>query len=636
MSSHTLLNERLRQASEVIILGMACLSPWAIGAVDAWAQLILYGGLVIPMILGLLNVGRSGWARRLFCGPSLALAGLAPLALLQAIPLSSGVLKTIAPSTYSWKAGLAPAVPQRVRGDSGPPVRPPASSLSQDPDASLRFDGYYYSHAEDKHLQMLTEGGGVGLVLAFVALVTIGRLGRRALIAAPTSRDRAMVLGALAGGLVLLIQCLSDFPLHIPGVAVTAVVLPAHLCRLGLEARPRETVGETRPARVGPLLGGLAMIGLSVALIVQGTRLARAEALVRSVGLPFSGALMPTIDFARQGDAELNHIRTALEEALRLRPGWAEGHLRLGTTLLGLYSNLAAQWLVKFQEEKNPEAVAILSDPLWLHGVVHSAKAEQLGANGGILDHEPVRDYLVPAARCFLEARRCSPDLAVSHARLAALDYLIAGGETTSVHAARTLRLTGYDQTVLTLAGDTAAQAGDLDLAARCWQKSLRIYQPGWKEIAIAASMVLSPEQILKKVLPPGGHYPLLLADQLSTAPEWRDARKLFLTAALDRLHDDDLSPTERIWIEAQIRARLDERDQARKLMTDALVAGPIHPEWREEFIDWLVSWGDVEEAARQARIGLTLHPDHPGIQRALKSALDAYAKGPATTASQK
>jgi hypothetical protein len=46
--------------------------------------------------------------------------------------------------------------------------------------------------------------------------------------------------------------------------------------------------------------------------------------------------------------------------------------------------------------------------------------------------------------------------------------------------------------------------------------------------------------------------------------------------------------------------------------------------------------WGDVEEASRQARIGLTLHPDHPGIRRALQSALDAYARGAPATASQK
>ena len=58
------------------------------------------------------------------------------------------------------------------------------------------------------------------------------------------------------------------------------------------------------------------------------------------------------------------------------------------------------------------------------------------------------------------------------------------------------------------------------------------------------------------------------------------------------------------------------------------MLADSDHPDWREAFIDWLIAWGDFEEASRQARIGLTLHPDHPGIQRASKSALDAFAQG--------
>src|SRR5204863_5870750 len=108
----------------------------------------------------------------------------------------------------------------------------------------------------------------------------------------------------------------------------------------------------------------------------------------------------------------------------------------------------------------------------------------------------------------------------------------------------------------------------------------------------------------------------------------------LCLRTALERLPDEQGTPIERLWLEAQIRARMDQRERARKLMAEALVAEPLHPEWRTEFIDWLIAWGDVEEASRQARIGLTLHPDHPGIQRASQSALDAFAGGNAPTAS--
>jgi O-antigen ligase/tetratricopeptide (TPR) repeat protein len=866
------LRARLRHACELLILAMAVFSPWAIGAVDAWAQLILDSSLIVLVILGLATAPRRDWARRLLCMPSLALGGLGLLALVQALPLPSAVERTIAPATYAWRAGLAPAVPQSVAGDSSPAVRPPAPTLSHDPDASLRtaaqlaaswllfqavlglgrgagslrlfglvtvanaslmtlfsivqaltwsgkiygiravtervgwltggpfvchnhlaaylnlafgmalgfflvtiqefprggkkrrrserhsavllagyaagviaagivlsnsrggflamlistvvtililrpgsirvgsslgmmlavtavfliatgtaspfqrlasvidpkdpnhagvtsrlqvwgvalrtwrafpfwgtglgsfpaatapfyddhdqFGNTYFSHAESDYLQMLTEGGVVGAALTVLALAAIARLAGRARNAANTPPERALVLGAMAGGLALLLQCLSDFPLHIPGVAITGVILTAHLCRLGLEANEQgqPAAAESRPARIGPLACGLAMVGLGGIICLEGVRLARAEALVRSVGLPFPGSQMPTVDVQRASNDELKRVRTALEAALRQRPDWAEGHLWLGSVMLGLYSNLAAEWIGEHQEEKDAETTAVLSNPLWLHGVVHSSSAEELAEDGGLLGHEPIRDDLVPATRCFLEARRCSPDLAVTHARLATLDYLVERGESTSEHAARALRSTGYDHAVLLLAGQAAAQAGDLNLAARCWRKALSIHGEVWTEIATAAASLMSPEQVLEQVLPPGGRYPLLFAEELYSDPESRDARVMFLKAALRRLPDDTtLSPVERLWLESQARARLDERDQARALMARALTAEPNHPDWREEYINRLLEWGDVEEASRQARIGRTLHPDHPGIQRAADLALEAFARG--------
>jgi tetratricopeptide (TPR) repeat protein len=475
----------------------------------------------------------------------------------------------------------------------------------------------------------LTEGGLVGIGLALVAAAAIARFGRRALDAGTGARARALMLGALSCGLALLIQCLSDFPLHVPGVAVSAVVIAAHLCRLGLEARGSEPAAELRRARWAPLVGAFGMVVLSGLLVQAGLRLARAEALVRSVGLPFPGALMPTVDSGRATAAELRRTRGTLEAALRLRPNWAEGHLRLGAVLLGLYSNLAQEWVEQFQDEKDPETNAILTDPLWLHHVVHSATAEDLAEVGGVLDHEPVRAFLVPAARCFLEARRCSPDLALTHARLAELDYLIDHGESTAVHAARALSRGGYDHRVLILAGQAAAQAGALELAAHCWRKSLSIHQEEWTQIVLTAATVMTPDQILEKVLPPGGQLPILVADLLYADPEWRAARETFLRAGAARAaRDPALSPAERLWVEGQARARLGEREAARKLMTEALIAEPSQPDWRVELIDHLMAWGDFEEASRQARVGSALNPEHPGIQRALNSTLDALARG--------
>ncbi len=112
--------------------------------------------------------------------------------------------------------------------------------------AMLRFygdlRGRFLSHAENEYVQALTEGGVVGLALVLLALGSVVALGRRALREAPDPRQRAPILGALFGVVALAVHCLCDFPMHIPAVAVPAVVLSAHLARLGLDA----------PARAGP------------------------------------------------------------------------------------------------------------------------------------------------------------------------------------------------------------------------------------------------------------------------------------------------------------------------------------------------------------------------------------------------
>ena len=282
---------------------------------------------------------------------------------------------------------------------------------------------------------MLVEGGVVGLGLALLALASIARLGLRARGAAASPHARILVLGGLFGCLALAVQSLSDFPLHIPGVAVNAVILCAHLCRLGLEARRTGSdPGSVAPRAIPAGLVHLTMIGLGLTTSVHGFRLARVEARIAGAGLPLPGTRMPTADRGDFARDDLERMRAALERALRDRPDWAEGYLRLGGILLSLYEQTAREWINESQEVE-PANRALLADYLWLHGVVHASGDDRRATADGLLEHEPIRRYLVPAARCFLEARRCCPVLALSHARLASLDYLLERGEPVRVHA---------------------------------------------------------------------------------------------------------------------------------------------------------------------------------------------------------
>jgi O-antigen ligase/tetratricopeptide (TPR) repeat protein len=853
---------RGKWASEGIVLGVACLAPWAFGSVDAWAELALEASIAVLTILRAF-VGRdASRGRRPICIPSLAIGGLALLGVAQTIPLPTAVLKAIAPGIAETRTRLVPDSPASVVGDTGAPIAPPLATLSLVPElsahtaaqlaaawllfqcvlglgggyASLRrfgiamvincsllalfsiaqalswggkiygvrttaigngwytggpfvchnhlaaylnlglgfalgfllarsrhgvdrqgrpagigrnlvyayaaglivvgivgshsrggflamvtaavttfavlklgtgrsrlaliavltmslgflaamgsasplarlgtifeagttglngraevweaaaraghidplfgtglgtfaaaatpyFErdhGVFFSHAENEYLQIFVEGGLLGLVLAGLCLFAIAKLGMAALAAAPTSRDRSAVTGSLFGCLALCVQSLGDFPLHIPGVSVAAVITSAHLCRLGLAARSttRDAGEAPQRPRVLRAVAGAAMIGLGLLLVRHGITQAMAEASVAGAGLPLPGATMTDSGIERLDPAEAGRRRAALEAALRSRPDWFEGHLRLGMTLLSLYQGEAERWLAATTPD--PKDVSSLADPLRLHAVVHSDRLGEPDAVRQALEFEPVRLYLVPAARSFLEARRCCPVSALAHARLGSLDYLLSPAETASAHSERALRLAGFDGRVADLAARVAAQVGDLDLAARCWRRAFEIgvADSDWLGVARAVASALSSGQILEQVLSDSGKDSLRFACRIYTGPGNKTVRDQFLAAALERLARDTLLPAaDRFWFEGQAEAWSGHPDVARDRMGKALALDAARGEWRAEYVYWLMSWGDLAEAHRQARIGAAIDPRGKVTRRALKSAVDSLAR---------
>jgi O-antigen ligase len=486
--------------------------------------------------------------------------------------------------------------------------------------------GAFAARAENEYLDLLVEGGVVGIGLALTALVSIARSGWRALIAAPSPCQRALVRGALFSLVTLGVHSLGDFALHIPGVAITAVILSAHLCRLGLQDHDeRHRVRPTFLRRSGSGLVGLAMAVLSLVLVVHRSTSAHVEAVLGAAGLPFPGTTMPTEGHKLPRDVDLEQQRIALEHVLRHRPDWTEAHLRLGMTYLYLYQWAAADLIG--DEVKDPIEKAILTDPLWMLSVVHSRETGQSHTAEELLEHEPIRLYLVPAAREFLEARRCCPVTALAHAKLASLHYLLERGDPASTYAERAVQLAGSDDRVTTYTGRVAVAVGDVDLAVRCWRRSLEVHPEGWEQVADAAGVGLSPDVILDRIIP-SGRFALFFANRLYADPEDRAVRDRFLKAAIERLPKDrDLIEAERLHLEAQAWAKLDTPDRARERMEAALALEPQRDEWRKEFVDWLLGWGNLKEAHDQAIIRLHLAPNNPDAHRVLKLTVEALIR---------
>src|SRR4051812_112267 len=107
----------LNRMSEVVMLVMASLAPWAFGSADAWAQFLLGLGVAVLAVLGAVAGRGSDRSRMLRCLPSLALAGLVLVGVAQATPLPERVMRFIAPTESALRAGLVPGAAERVAGD---------------------------------------------------------------------------------------------------------------------------------------------------------------------------------------------------------------------------------------------------------------------------------------------------------------------------------------------------------------------------------------------------------------------------------------------------------------------------------------------------------------------------------------
>ncbi|MEI7688468.1 MAG: O-antigen ligase family protein, partial [Planctomycetota bacterium] len=216
----------------------------------------------------------------------------------------------------------------------------------------IAFRDKFAAHGESEYVEMLVEAGLVGLGLLFVIVFDLFRKTLLAVRQAPKGM-RTLLLGCLFGITTITTQSLADFPLHVAGVTVPAVVLASKMYRLGLCKEEEES--QANPNEGNRFLPGLQRLVVTlknIALLVTACILVpyqasqvKLERLIEQAQIPLPGAQWVTTDIPRYSRPVLETMKTALINSLKIRPDWAEGHTRLGQVQLALYRHAAAEAL---------------------------------------------------------------------------------------------------------------------------------------------------------------------------------------------------------------------------------------------------------------------------------------------------
>lgn len=485
-------------------------------------------------------------------------------------------------------------------------------------------DGVVFLHAENEYVEWLVEGGLVAIVLLGLLSFGVIRAGRRAGRGAQSPGDLALVTGAAFAGLTLVVHSASDFAMHTAAVALPAVMLAAFVVKASSEASPARSPRRGQ-GRAAALLGAGLLCAISATCVASLVRLERCESTMAEAGLG-TYTRYERLSGAEEKPAPLDSVRERdlIGEALSNRPGWAEGYLWLGRVLLRQYEEAAAEAVGNAVTD--PKAREKVTTPLWLHRQVHATPPGRREPAEKLAAEAPIGLYLVPALRAFLEARRCCPYIALPHAEIGGLDFLLARGDPAGTYLRRAARLAGARIPLLALTAEFAANTGDLDVAALCWRRMLAAPEADWEAVADRARADLPPDRVLAEVVPDAG-FTIRFAERLypSDGEQGEGVRQLFAREALDRLEEEHQLPRPaRLEIEARARRLLGEVDLACTRIAEALALEPRDGARRRTLIQWLLAAGKPAEAHRQAVIGVSLDPTDRGAHDALRATLEA------------
>jgi O-antigen ligase/tetratricopeptide (TPR) repeat protein len=419
----------------------------------------------------------------------------------------------------------------------------------------------WYDHAHNDYLEILVEGGGVGLGLVVLTLVFVYRLGYRALTLNRGRAEGGLALGALFAFTTLVLHSFGEFGAHVPAITLLAIIVCAHLCALGRSKDVDTDEYRLRLGGLAPVLGAITALGLGLVICISGWKAHRIDRLQDAA--------------FRAGDADANQLRAriaCLAAATSLGPEDAQLHYELG--------------------------------------FAHARLAELL--NGGILSNRrSALEQATLALREYLHARNACPLLSGAQLGIAAYTSLLKQGDAAKDYFRRAKLLAPGQAEMWYRCGLQEFTLNYPEDAWATWRHCLELSNDYLPQILSRTSR-LKTDQLLEKVLPDNPD--VLLAAALHLYPDAGaiEQRRPFLEKALRLLESkmEGLGARD-LHVKAQVHRALDQPDRAVQSYRELLEREPAQASWRFEFASYLYELRKLEEARRELTVVLAQEPNH-------------------------
>ncbi len=390
--------------------------------------------------------------------------------------------------------------------------------------------------------------------------------------------------------------------MHIPAIALLAVVLSAHLSGLNDGRRPSEDVSaySLRLGGLAPVAGACVAVALAIMLVGSGWSVHRSDRL----------RVAANLENSTETDC-LERRAALLERASHFAPEDAELRAELGRAYFRIFEKQTAQLTENVQLAVAAGGVlAAQSDwgatLVWISTGASEREAIQPWVDGR------TREYLLRALGSYRNARDCCPLLVEPHFMLANHVTRLQRGDSRAAYLGRVKWVAPGDPEAWYLCGLQELSAHDPVVAWASWRRCLELSDLYLTAILEASALTLSPEEIVESVLPDRPELLLAAARRLYPGAGESDQRRPFFDKVLRLLDGPPESlDAEDLHVKAVALRSLGRSAEALTAFERLLFKRPEQTGWRYELAEALHEQARLEDARRELVIVLAQQPQH-------------------------